>query len=142
MTEIDAALKLFWRAGVKAEQIVLGLGFYGRSFTLASPECNEPGCICMSFVSLTHLLGLICFVGAGGGNAGPCSDNVGTLMYTEIMDHVDSSGSFSVIDRDAAVVMLTFGGYVGPRETFPVLIIGRNQWVSYDNKDTFAMKLN
>jgi GH18 family chitinase len=45
LTEIDAALKLFWRAGVKPEQIVLGLGFYGRSFTLDSAQCNTPGCI-------------------------------------------------------------------------------------------------
>jgi hypothetical protein len=73
---------------------------------LAAFVCSAP--------SQSTFLALIPFVGAGGGNAGPCSDNVGTLMYTEIMDHVDSSGSFSVIDRDAAVVMLTFGGYVGP----------------------------
>jgi GH18 family chitinase len=92
LTEIDAALKLFWRAGVKAEQIVMGLGFYGRSFTLDSAECNQPGCIWKS-----------------GGNKGPCSDNVGTLMWSEIKTALNGNNSNVVYDRDAAVQMLTFG---------------------------------
>lgn len=92
LTEIDEALKLFWRAGVKPAQITLGLGFYGRSFTLDSASCNSPGCIWKS-----------------GGNAGPCSDNVGTLMWSEIQTILNGADANVVFDADAAVEMLTFG---------------------------------
>lgn len=34
ITEIDIALDLLWRSGIKPEQVVLGLGFYGRSIHL------------------------------------------------------------------------------------------------------------
>ncbi|KAJ6511223.1 hypothetical protein DFH09DRAFT_942072 [Mycena vulgaris] len=110
LTEIDEALKLFWRAGVKPAQITLGLGFYGRSFTLDSASCNSPGCIWKS-----------------GGNAGPCSDNVGTLMWSEIQTILNGADANVVFDADAAVEMLTFGD---------------NQWVSYDDEKTFKIKLN
>lgn len=45
LTEIKGALDLFWRNGVKADQINLGVRFYGRSFQLADPSCSRPGCL-------------------------------------------------------------------------------------------------
>ncbi|KAJ7816869.1 glycoside hydrolase superfamily [Mycena olivaceomarginata] len=42
---LHLAFKLYWRVGVDPKQIVMGLGFYGQSFTLASPHCQDPGCI-------------------------------------------------------------------------------------------------
>ncbi|KAK7017177.1 hypothetical protein R3P38DRAFT_2784858 [Favolaschia claudopus] len=101
LTEINEAFKLYWRAGVKPEQMVVGFGFYGRSFTLASPDCSEPGCIW-----------------ASGADAGPCSDQSGILMWNEIqliLNKNDSSGNL-------------------PRLS--------NQWVSYDDAETFGMKMN
>lgn len=44
MTEIDLALDLFWRNDIKPNQIVLGFGFYGRSFSLEDSKCWKPGC--------------------------------------------------------------------------------------------------
>lgn len=44
LTEIKDALCLFWRNNVPADRINLGIGFYGRSYTLENPECNTPGC--------------------------------------------------------------------------------------------------
>ncbi|CAJ2504125.1 Uu.00g115190.m01.CDS01 [Anthostomella pinea] len=35
LAEIQLAAQLFWRAGIKPAQIVMGLGFYGRSFQLS-----------------------------------------------------------------------------------------------------------
>jgi GH18 family chitinase len=44
LTEIKQSVTLFQRAGVSIDRIVLGLGFYGRSFQLSDPACSAPGC--------------------------------------------------------------------------------------------------
>ena len=44
LTEIKQTLDLFWRNNINPDKIVLGLGFYGRSFTLADPSCKSAGC--------------------------------------------------------------------------------------------------
>lgn len=44
LTEIKLATELLWRVGVPPGKVVLGFGFYGRSFTLADPSCSQPGC--------------------------------------------------------------------------------------------------
>jgi chitinase len=41
LTEIDLALDLLWRNDIKPRQIVLGAGFYGRSFTLSDKKLLE-----------------------------------------------------------------------------------------------------
>ncbi|ORY01574.1 hypothetical protein BCR34DRAFT_592200 [Clohesyomyces aquaticus] len=43
-SEIEDSLNLFWRNGVPANKINLGIGFYGRSYTLEDANCNTPGC--------------------------------------------------------------------------------------------------
>jgi chitinase len=69
-TEIEDTLSLFNNVGVNPSQIVLGIGFYGRSFQLADPGCSSPGCV---------------FV--GGAAPGACSANSGTLMYVSNVDN-------------------------------------------------------
>lgn len=44
LTEIDLAMNLLWRNNIPAAKLNLGLGFYGRSFTLTDPSCTRPGC--------------------------------------------------------------------------------------------------
>lgn len=44
MTEIKDALQLLWRNNVPADKVNLGLPFYGRTYTLADPQCAAPGC--------------------------------------------------------------------------------------------------
>ncbi|KAJ7488142.1 hypothetical protein FB451DRAFT_1226548 [Mycena latifolia] len=115
LTEIDEAFKLYWRVGVDPSQMVMGLGFYGRSFTLASADCSSPGCIW-----------------ASGADAGPCSGQSGILMYAEIqsiLKQEDDSGSTPspVFDEDAAVKYVVWD---------------TNQWVSYDDSESFAVKMN
>ena len=44
LTEIEQSVGLFQRVGVPLDRIVLGLGFYGRSFQLSDPSCSTPGC--------------------------------------------------------------------------------------------------
>lgn len=44
LTEIQNALSFMWRNDVDPFQINLGIGFFGRSFNLADPNCFQPGC--------------------------------------------------------------------------------------------------
>lgn len=62
LTEIKQSMDLLWRNNIPPEQVVLGLGFYGRSFQLKSESCSSPGCLF-----------------AGAAKAGDCTDNAGTL---------------------------------------------------------------
>ncbi|RYP81113.1 hypothetical protein DL770_005976 [Monosporascus sp. CRB-9-2] len=110
LTEINLATQLLWRVGVKPEQVVLGYGFYGRSFELADPSCTTPGC---PF--------------SGGARAGPCSDTSGILMYYEIQALLKQVPNLKpILDKEAAVKYVVFD---------------KNQWISYDDADTFKLKM-
>lgn len=114
LTEIKTALELYWRAEITPAQLVLGFGFYGRSFTLEDPKCTKPGC---PF--------------SGASDAGPCSNTGGMLAYYEIMSLLQGPSSKKrasgnkVHDKEAAVNYFTFND---------------DQWVSYDDKTTFKQK--
>lgn len=86
LTEIEEALNLLWRNDVPAKKLNLGLGFYGRSFTLVDPQCTTPGC---GF--------------RGGALPGPCSDNSGTLTYREIQQIIEDHNLKPHYDKKAAV---------------------------------------
>ncbi|KAI5305674.1 hypothetical protein KEM56_003678 [Ascosphaera pollenicola] len=88
LTEISQTLDLLWRNDIPSDKAVMGIGFYGRSFTLADPNCDHAGC---PF--------------AGGGNPGKCSDSPGTLMYSEINDIISRGAKFKV-DNDAGVAIV------------------------------------
>lgn len=92
LTEIDEAMNLLWRNQIDPSKVTMGLGFYGRSFTLSNPSCSSPGC---GF--------------SAGGNAGTCTATVGILSYDEIVDIV-ASGATVTYDTAAAVEIATFGG--------------------------------
>jgi chitinase len=64
LTEIDLALDLLWRNDVPPDKVVLGTGFYGRTFELEDTGCWEPGC---PF--------------SGPGEAGECTGTAGFLSY-------------------------------------------------------------
>lgn len=110
LTEIDLALDLLWRAGVDSSKVVLGQGWYGRSFTLASSSCNTPNGVCQF---------------TGGADAGPCSKASGILDYQEIADIISKNNLEPVHDKTAGVKWITWDS---------------NQWVSYDDADTFKQK--
>ncbi|KZF20249.1 glycoside hydrolase family 18 protein [Xylona heveae TC161] len=92
LTEITQTFDLLWRNSIDPSKVVMGMGFYGRSFTLSDPSCNTAGCPFSS-----------------GGNPGPCSASAGTLMYSEIEDIV-SAGATVTEDKDAGVAIVTWGG--------------------------------
>ncbi|KAK7915206.1 glycoside hydrolase superfamily [Apiospora marii] len=90
LTEIKLATELLWRVGVPPNKVVLGFGFYGRSFTLADASCSKPGC---SF--------------SGASKPGPCTSTGGYLGHYEIQQ-VLKSGAKPVHDSEAAVNYLVF----------------------------------
>ncbi|UKZ64116.1 uncharacterized protein TrAtP1_005335 [Trichoderma atroviride] len=92
LTEIDLSLDLFWRVGVEPSKIVLGLGFYGRSFRLKDPRCWKPGC---AF--------------SGPGDAGPCFGTAGILSFREITDVLRRTGATAYWDKKAAVKYMPYG---------------------------------
>lgn len=110
ITEIDLGLDLLWRSGVDPAKVVMGQGWYGRSFTLKDPSCNKPNGIC-EFTA--------------GGKAGPCSNAAGILDLEEIEDIIAKNDLKPVHDETAAVKWITWDS---------------NQWVSYDDSETFKQK--
>lgn len=112
LTEIKQSASLFWRVDIPPEKVVLGLGFYGRSFMLEDSSCSSPGC---AF--------------SGGGDAGECTDSSGTLAYFEIMDIMDKQDPDVVWDKTDAVKYFQFGSK-------------NDQWISYDDSDTFGQKVD
>ncbi|KAI1114378.1 hypothetical protein F5Y14DRAFT_441271 [Nemania sp. NC0429] len=90
LTEIKLATELLWRVDIPPSKVVLGFGFYGRSFTLADPSCSKPGC---PFNSASK--------------PGPCTATGGYLGFYEIQQ-VLKSGAKAVHDSDAAVKYLVF----------------------------------
>lgn len=91
MTEIKEAAEPLWRNNVLPEKVVLGLGFYGRSFQLKDKKCSDAGC---AF--------------AGGANKGSCTDNAGTLAYFEIQDIIKDQKPKIIHDKEAAVNYIVF----------------------------------
>ena len=110
LTEIQDGLDLLWRNDVDPGKVVLGLGFYGRSFTLRDPSCKLPGC---PFT--------------GGAKAGECSGEAGILSNAEIQRIIKKNGLKPTLDTKAGVKWVTWD---------------RNQWVSYDDADTYKMKID
>ncbi|KAF8963452.1 hypothetical protein BDZ97DRAFT_1904916 [Flammula alnicola] len=92
LTEIMETMQLFRNVGVNPSQMVMGIGFYGRSFTLVDGQCNTPGC---PF--------------SGGGDPGECSLSSGTLMFSEIEKLLDTTSDLiPVFDEAAAVKYITW----------------------------------
>ncbi|KAI9038720.1 uncharacterized protein KD926_010455 [Aspergillus affinis] len=89
LTEIKNSLDLLWRNDVKAEQMVMGLAFYGRGYTVASPSCVEPGCLYLS-----------------GSVKTSCSHETGILLNSEIVETTHTKGLSSKLCKDVAVKCL------------------------------------
>ncbi|KAF5227461.1 hypothetical protein FAUST_11765 [Fusarium austroamericanum] len=108
MTEIKDAMNLLWRNDINPNKVVMGTGFYGRAFTATSPNCLTPGCTYES-----------------GAPRQPCSREISVMIQSEIVDIMKRTGRTPVLDKEAAVKILTFDN---------------NQWVAFDDEDTFKMK--
>ncbi|KAJ5666170.1 uncharacterized protein N7477_008618 [Penicillium maclennaniae] len=74
------------RARVEPSKIVLGTGFYGRSFTVDDPSCIDPGCVF-----------------SVAGNASPCTAIAGVLSYKEITEYINTDDIIVFLDDTTAV---------------------------------------
>jgi chitinase len=90
MTEIDLGLELLWRNNVNPQRVNLGLGCYGRSFTMKSPSCMKAGC---EFTD--------------GAKGGECTGTPGVLSATEI-NKIIKNGATVTFDQAAAVKIVTW----------------------------------
>ncbi|KAK4143425.1 glycoside hydrolase superfamily [Dichotomopilus funicola] len=91
MTEIQQALELLWRNNINPGRVVLGLGFYGRSFTMKSPDCLHAGC---EFTD--------------GARGGECTGTPGVLSAAEINTIIAAGGTTVTLDEEAAVQIVTW----------------------------------
>ncbi|KAM5453537.1 putative chitinase [Microsporum audouinii] len=91
LTEIGEGLDLLWRAGVEPSKVTLGLGWYGRSYTLEDGSCSRPGC---RF--------------AQGGTPGRCTASPGILSNAEIMEIIDEHNLTPIYDKEAGVNWITW----------------------------------
>ena len=90
LTEIKMGLELLWRNNINPERVVLGLGFYGRSFTMKDPGCMTAG---GEF--------------SEGANGGACTGTPGVLSAAEI-NEVIAKGATVTYDEKAAVKIVTW----------------------------------
>ncbi|KUI70319.1 Chitotriosidase-1 [Cytospora mali] len=91
LTEIKEALDLLWKIDIDPSKVILGFGFYGRSFQLSDGNCIEPGC---PF--------------SGAGTAGDCTATAGILSYKEIMSIVSQGESVPIWSEKDAVMYMTY----------------------------------
>ncbi|KAJ4113114.1 hypothetical protein NW760_014241 [Fusarium oxysporum] len=92
LTEIDLALDLLWRNDINPDNVAMGMGFYGRAFTVERLSCSEPGCL---------------FKDAG--RPGECSAEAGILLNSEIDDITKQRGLKPKLYKEEAVRVLKWG---------------------------------
>ncbi|PMD63730.1 glycoside hydrolase family 18 protein, partial [Hyaloscypha bicolor E] len=90
LTEINQTMDLLWRNNINPARVNMGIGFYGRSFTMSDPSCLKAGC---PF--------------SGGGNPGPCTASAGILSYQEI-EQIIAAGATVTLDPVAAIEIVTW----------------------------------
>lgn len=96
-------------ASIKSDKLILGLGYYGRSFTLQNPSCKKVGC---KF--------------SGSGKACPCTKAPGILAWFEIQQIIaQNPKNKPIFDSSSMSKILTWNS---------------NQWVAYDDEQTFGMR--
>ncbi|KAL6228777.1 hypothetical protein BDW75DRAFT_131550 [Aspergillus navahoensis] len=108
--QIDKGLDLLWRNGIKPEDVVFGLAFYGRSFTMVDSTCHEPNGVCEF---------------SRGGKPGSCSDTEGILTFAEVAARNKTLDVQTFYDPETTVKYNTYGG---------------DQWISYDDEQSFFDK--
>jgi GH18 family chitinase len=118
IAQINEAIDfMITNSSVPPSQIVMGLATYGRSYTLENKTCTTLGCPFREDSNETAI--------------GGCLDTTGFVPYVEIYDWTEEGKGkgFNSITVDAA----TASAY---------MVKNRNQFISYDNPQSFQMKVD
>ncbi|UDD56741.1 hypothetical protein AFCA_013302 [Aspergillus flavus] len=92
LTNIKESTDLHWRVGTDPSKVVMGFGFYGRTFTLENSGYTAPDC---PFTT--------------GDTSGPCTHTSGYLAYYEIQDLLDKNPQITPVhDKVAAFLHFTY----------------------------------
>ncbi|EEQ31286.1 symbiotic chitinase [Microsporum canis CBS 113480] len=113
--KISRGMDLLWRNNIDPSKVLLGLGFYGRSFQLADASCNTPGCQFSKEGGPE----------SGGADAGMCTGTRGVLSDYEINRILKFNSPEVSYDATAGVKWITWD---------------KDQWVSYDDATTLKQK--
>jgi len=92
ISDIAPGLDAVWKMGVDPSQVLLGLAFFGHSFTATNPSCLEPGC--------PH---------KGMGTWGECSKSDGILWNNEIDQLIQRHNVKPKFYKEATVKVATWG---------------------------------
>jgi hypothetical protein len=108
---------LMTNSSVPSSQIVLGLAAYGRSYTLENKTCTSLGCPFREDSNETAI--------------GGCLDTTGFVPYAEIYDWTQQG-------KGKGYNSIT----IDPATSSAFMVKNKNQFISYDNLETFKMKVD
>jgi chitinase len=122
--EVEGALTMIMRAGVKSDKVLLGIGYYGRSFKLADKSCTkmreceyqDPGPLIPEDDNYTNLA-----------KPGRCTKSGGTLALFEINEIINNQGVVPEYDEKSVSQLLVYND--------------GQDWIGYDDSFTIAIKL-
>lgn len=109
---------------------------FRKAYTLSDPSCDEIGCefstggkrqshlLSLTFLSLSNELSNFDL-----GNAGPCTNTVGILSYSEIVSLLNNPSSDVQVTLDST-------------EAVKIAVWDGNQWMGYDDPETLQMKMD
>ncbi|RAK98563.1 uncharacterized protein BO80DRAFT_466986 [Aspergillus ibericus CBS 121593] len=93
LTEIEEGFDLLWRNNIDPANVVMGMAFYGRTYTMETDDCYEAGC---EFATT--------------GSAGQCSTTAGILMYPELLGINQTGAATTYYDAVSTTVYTVYGG--------------------------------
>lgn len=123
----DSAIKEWIDAGASPQKLLMGVGFYGQSFTLASFSNTKVGA-----------------PASGPGKAGPYSQQAGMLTYLEVIFIENKCFDFFLISRSFFQICENLGDgtwttVYDEQQKTPFSYSG-DQWVGYDNVKSVRTK--
>lgn len=129
LTEIEDGLDLLWRNGISRGKVVIGFGFYCRSFTMTDLTCITPP--------------MCTFEGLG--YPGDCTKEAGILSYDDMSKRESYCENISCANRYSLEAIsrckeLGSKEYYNKASSVKWIVYGSNQWISFDDVKSFEQR--